>query len=137
MPRLVDPLVKEQADLVLGMRPDSMAMTIPQRWGTKMAVFLVNLRWGVDFLDMGPFRAIRSEAYRRLKMRDKTWGWTIEMQILSVLRGLKYLEVPVSWRERQGGVSKISGTFSGVVRAGMRILWIVFRYSLKYPFFKR
>ena len=79
---------------------------------------------------MGPFRAIRLSSYRKLGLRDKTWGWTVEMQILALKRQLEVVEVPVSWLPRQGGVSKISGTVSGVLRAGARILWTIGRHAL-------
>jgi len=131
MSSLIEPLRTGRAELVLGQRTFSSAMTPVQRWGTRLAVSLVNLRWGCSFRDMGPFRSITLKSYRRLGMRDRTWGWTIEMQILAVLRGVKTLEVPVAWDHRIAGKSKISGTLSGVVRAGTRILWTVGRYSLR------
>ena len=106
-------------------------MTFPQRWGTQLAISLIRCRWGYRFQDMGPFRAIRHDAYCKLGMQDQTWGWTVEMQILAVLQGLSILEVPVSWLPRHGGVSKISGTLSGVTRAGGRILWTIAKYSFR------
>jgi hypothetical protein len=133
IPSLLDPLLIGKADLVIGIRNDDSAMTLPQRWGTKLAVTLVNVRWSTSFKDMGPFRAVRYDSYRKLGMRDKTWGWTIEMQILAVIHGLRFDQIPVSWEMRKGGASKISGTISGVVRAGFRILWTVGKYSLHKP----
>lgn len=134
IPVLLDSLLAGKADLVIGIRNDDTAMTLPQRWGTKLAVTLVNVRWGTSFQDMGPFRAVRYDSFRKLGMRDKTWGWTIEMQILAVIHGLRCEQIPVSWEMRMGGSSKISGTLSGVVRAGFRILWTVGKYSLYRPF---
>ncbi len=131
IPSLLSPIRDRAADLVIGCRPDRSAMTLPQRWGTRLAISLIRWRWGYHFQDMGPFRAIRHDAYAMLGMRDRTWGWTVEMQILAVLRGLSILEVPVAWLPRQAGVSKISGTLSGVTRAGGRILWTILRYSLR------
>ncbi len=131
IPRLLEPLVEGQADLVLGRRPAGAAMTLPQRWGTRLAVLLVNLRWGTGYHDMGPFRAIRCSSLERLSMSDRTWGWTIEMQILARCRRLRVREVPVSWEARLAGKSKISGTVSGVLRAGGRILWTVGRYAVQ------
>ena len=128
---VVDAVERGVADLVIGRRPGNAPMTLPQRWGTWLAVTLVNLRWGCNFLDMGPFRAIRRDCLETLGMRDRTWGWTIEMQILAHLKGLRIREVPVSWEERLAGVSKISGTLSGVLRAGLRIVWTVCRYSFR------
>jgi glycosyltransferase involved in cell wall biosynthesis len=124
-PQLLHPLLRGEADLVLGLRPRDARMTPPQRWGTWLAVKLVNLLWGTAYRDMGPFRAIRRDCLQRLGMVDRTWGWTIEMQILAAERGLRTLEVPVSWDRRLAGVSKISGTVGGVLRAGARILWTV------------
>ncbi|GAB4111222.1 MAG: glycosyltransferase family 2 protein [Acidobacteriota bacterium] len=129
IPRLLQPLADGHADLVLGRRPAGAAMTPPQRWGTRLAVWLVNRRWGADYHDMGPFRAIRRQVLAELAMTDRTWGWTIEMQILACRKGVRFLEVPVSWEPRLAGRSKISGTLSGVMRAGGRILWTVGRYA--------
>ena len=131
IPSLLTPIQLRTADLVIGCRPDRSAMTLPQYWGTQLAISLIRFRWGHCFQDMGPFRAIRHDSYRQLGMQDRTWGWTVEMQILAVLQGLSILEVPVSWLPRQGGVSKISETWSGVARAGGRILWTIARYSLR------
>ena len=131
IPSLLTPIQLRQADLVIGCRPDRSAMTLPQYWGTQLAISLIRLRWGHRFQDMGPFRAIRHDSYRELGMQDRTWGWTVEMQILAVLQGLQISEVPVSWLPRQGGVSKISGTLSGVARAGARILWTIGKYSFR------
>ena len=130
MNSLIEPLRTGRAELVLGRRTFSSAMTLVQRWGTRFAVSLVNFRWGCSFGDMGPFRSITLKSYRRLGMCDATWGWTIEMQILAVLKGVKSIEVPVTWEHRIAGRSKISGTLSGVMRAGTRILWTVGKYSL-------
>jgi len=131
IPSLLTPIHLRAADLVIGCRSDRSAMTLPQYWGTRLAISLIHFRWGRRFQDMGPFRAIRQDSYRLLGMRDRTWGWTVEMQILAVLQGLNILEVPVSWLPRQGGTSKISGTVSGVARAGARILWTIARYSFR------
>ncbi len=127
--QLIDPIVTRQADMVVGSRPKHAPMTLPQKWGTWLAARLIGLRWGRHFKDIGPFRAVRADAYRTLGMKDQTWGWTVEMQILALIQGVQVVEVPVSWEERQGGVSKISGTVSGVVRAGSRIIWTLVRYA--------
>jgi hypothetical protein len=84
--------------------------------------------WGARFTDLGPFRAIRFPALLALGMEDQTFGWTIEMQIKAVLAGLRYTEVPVSYRRRVG-VSKITGTVSGTLRASYKILWTIARYG--------
>ena len=131
MLRLLEPIANDEADLVLGVRPADAPMTAPQRWGSQLAVTLVDWRWRYRYRDMGPFRAIRRESFESLGMRDQTWGWTIEMQILALLTGLKISEVEVSWVRRLSGVSKISGTVVGVSRAGVRILWTIARYGLR------
>ncbi|MGH9338547.1 MAG: glycosyltransferase family 2 protein [Acidobacteriota bacterium] len=129
--RLLKPIRCSGADLVIGRRPPDSPMTPPQRWGTRFAVWTLNWRWGSTFTDIGPFRAIRRISLEKLKMRDRTWGWTIEMQILAILNGLKVEEAPVSWEKRLAGRSKISGTVSGVLRAGARILWTIGRYGFR------
>jgi hypothetical protein len=83
---------------------------------------------GHRYTDLGPFRAIRWDAYRRIGMRDTNFGWTCEMQVKAVRGGLKIAEVPVSYRRRVG-VSKITGTVSGTLRAGYKILWTIARYG--------
>ena len=85
---------------------------------------------GHRFTDLGPFRALRWQAYERLEMSDTGFGWTCEMQVKAVRRGLRITEVPVSYRQRIG-VSKISGTISGTLRAGAKILWTIARYGLR------
>jgi glycosyltransferase involved in cell wall biosynthesis len=130
MERLLEPVLTNQADLVIGVRPRNASMTPPQLWGNRLATQLVARHWGRSFADLGPFRAIRRVSYERLAMSDPTWGWTIEMQILAVLCGLRVQEVSVSWDRRLAGVSKISGTVCGVIRAGTRILWTIARYAV-------
>jgi hypothetical protein len=84
---------------------------------------------GRRYTDLGPFRAITKPALDRLGMVDTNFGWTVEMQVKALQRGLRVAEVPVSYRRRQG-VSKITGTVSGTVKAGAKILWTIFRYAL-------
>ena len=127
---LLKPMQKSQVDLVLGCRSSRAHMTLPQRLGTILASRLISLLWGRRFEDIGPFRAIRKTSFDKLGMKDTTWGWTVEMQILAVLSGLRIEEIPVAWEKRIAGASKISGTFSGVLRAGSRILWTIARYAL-------
>lgn len=132
MGRLIEPIRADQAELVLGhrlARPGS--MTPPQRFGSWLAVALIGLRWGVRYRDLGPFRAIRRTAYERLEMADRTWGWTVEMQIKALQREVRPLEVDVSWVARIAGQSKISGTAMGVARAGSKILWIIARHGIR------
>lgn len=129
--RLLDPLRRDEADLVLGDRTalaEPGALTPPQRAGNRVATWLIALRTGVRYRDMGPFRAIRWPALRALEMVDPTWGWNVEMQMKAARRGLRVREVPVRYRPRVG-TSKISGTVQGVVRAGFRIVWACWRYG--------
>jgi len=98
--------------------------------GNRLACALMRWIWGVDYTDLGPFRAIRADALQRLRMQDKTFGWTIEMQIKAAEAGLRITEVPVSYRRRVG-VSKITGTVSGTVKASAKILWTIFAYALR------
>ena len=122
---LLAPIQEGRAELVVGWRSSSVHMTSPQRWGTWLATRLIAWRWGHSFQDIGPFRAITRHGYSRLGMKDRTWGWTVEMQVLALMRRLRIQEVPVSWDRRVAGVSKISGTVFGVIRAGARILWTI------------
>jgi len=133
IPRLISPILEGRAQLSLGVRRRDAFMTPPQRWGTRLAVRLVNLLWHSSYQDMGPFRGLTLSAYRRLCMTDRTWGWTIEMQIRAVQQGLETVEVPVTWAARAGGASKISGTVAGVLKAGARILWTIARFYLGRP----
>jgi hypothetical protein len=103
---------------------------LPQAlWGNRLACALMRLFWGARFTDLGPFRAVRYRALVGLGMEDRTWGWTVEMQIKAVRAGLRCVERPVSYRRRIG-VSKITGTVSGTARASAKILWTIVRYAL-------
>ena len=120
------------ADLVIGSRTLGQAepgALLPQaRLGNLLACFLIRVLYGHRYTDMGPFRAIRWDACRRLRMRDTNFGWTCEMQVKALREGLRVAEVPVSYRRRVG-VSKITGTVSGTLRAGYKILWTIARYG--------
>jgi len=132
LPRLVAPLLAGQADLVIGSRvlgEREPGALLPQaRAGNLVACLLIRLLYGHRFTDLGPFRAVRWEALERLGMADPNFGWTAEMQVKALRHGLRVTEVPVSYRRRVG-VSKITGTVSGTLRAGYKILWIVLRHS--------
>jgi glycosyltransferase involved in cell wall biosynthesis len=121
--RLLAPIERGEADFVLGARPPG-SRPWHARLGTALCVALINRLWGCRYTDLGPFRAIRRNALDRLGMMDQTWGWTIEMQVKAAEAGLRCLEIPVSYRDRIGQ-SKISGTLTGTVRAGGRMLAIV------------
>ena len=105
------------------------ALTLQQRFGNWLACKLMNGIWHTCYSDLGPFRAIDAAALKRLAMRDRGYGWTVEMQIKAALLGLKATEVPVSYRPRIG-VSKISGTLKGTLLAGTKILGLIGRYAL-------
>jgi hypothetical protein len=132
MPRLVEPILSGGADFVLGSRmlgnrePGAM---LPQAViGNRVACLAMRLVWGVRYTDLGPFRAIRFDALEALGVGDTTFGWTIEMQIKAARAGLRTLEVPVSYRRRVG-VSKVTGTVSGTLKASAKILWTIARYA--------
>jgi hypothetical protein len=130
---LVGPIAAGEADFVLGSRmilPESRRALLPQaRYGNRLAVFLMRIFFKHAYTDLGPFRAIRYDSLCALDMRDTNFGWTVEMQIKAVKQGLRIREVPVHYRKRVG-VSKITGTISGTVRAGVKIIWTIFRYLL-------
>jgi glycosyltransferase involved in cell wall biosynthesis len=137
LPKLVAPIARGEADLVIGSRelgvrePGSLAPA--QRWGNRLATTLVRLLFGARYTDLGPFRAIRRSALERLGMRDRNYGWTIEMQIRAHQYGLRVLELPARHRRRRAGQSKISGTLRGSLRAGGKILWTIFRARFLQP----
>lgn len=101
-------------------------MTPPQRFGNWLAPLLVRLIWNVRYTDLGPFRAIRRCSLQALAMQDRNFGWTIEMQVRAAKLGLRTVEVPTGYRRRIG-VSKISGTIQGVLKAGAKILYVIGR----------
>jgi hypothetical protein len=105
-------------------------MTPPQVFGNWLASFLMRILYGAKFTDLGPFRAIKFEKLMELCMQDKTYGWTVEMQIKALKKNYRYTEVPVHYRNRIG-VSKISGTVKGTIMAGYKILSLIFKYSLR------
>ena len=133
MHHLVDPILVSNADFVVGSRVlgtrEKGALTPQQRFGNWLACRLMRLFFGTRFTDLGPFRAIRSDALRALDMRDRAYGWTVEMQIKAARSGLAIEEVPVRYRPRIG-VSKISGTVRGTVLAGYTILSVIARSAL-------
>jgi glycosyltransferase involved in cell wall biosynthesis len=130
MADLVDPIARGQADLVIGSRITGAAakgaLTPQQRFGNWLACRLIRHLFHVTYSDLGPFRAIRTEALRSLAMRDRAFGWTVEMQIKAARAGLAIAEVPVDYRPRIGQ-SKISGTVRGATLAGITILSVIFK----------
>jgi glycosyltransferase involved in cell wall biosynthesis len=134
MEALVRPILEGKADLVLGSRAtgerEAGALTPQQIFGNWLACTLIRLIWGVRFTDLGPFRAISMEAYNRLGMCDPNYGWTVEMQVKAAQQKLVCLELPARYRRRIG-VSKVSGTIKGAVKAGVKILWVIGREAVK------
>jgi glycosyltransferase involved in cell wall biosynthesis len=132
--RVIEPIAAGRADLVIGSRVLGNAAPgalLPQaRFGNWLATRLIRLLWGVRYTDLGPFRAIRWADYERLGMADTNYGWTVEMQVKAAQRGLRGVEVPVSYRKRIGR-SKVTGTISGTIGAGVKILWTIFREAVR------
>jgi glycosyltransferase involved in cell wall biosynthesis len=119
-------------DLAIGTRqfPDAGSMSASQILGNALACALIRGIWGVKTTDLGPHRAIWRDAFDRIAMQDRSFGWTVEMQLRAHLLHMRVAEVPVAWHARTGGVSKISGTLRGVLGAGFGILGMVFRLWL-------
>jgi glycosyltransferase involved in cell wall biosynthesis len=131
LPRLTA-AISAGADLVIGSRMlgnrEPGALLPQARFGNALACFLIRVLFGHRYTDLGPFRAVRWEALRDLGMEDRNFGWTVEMQIKALQKRLVVAEVPVSYRRRVG-VSKITGTVGGTVKAGGKILWTIARYG--------
>jgi glycosyltransferase involved in cell wall biosynthesis len=129
--QIIEPILQQQADLVIGSRAlgnkERGSMTPQQIFGNWLATRLLKLFYGVAFTDLGPFRAIRYSRLIELDMQDKTFGWTVEMQLKAAKKGFRCVEVPVRYRRRIG-FSKISGTVKGTVMAGYKILYTIFKY---------
>ncbi|MFC4874553.1 glycosyltransferase family 2 protein [Negadavirga shengliensis] len=129
--QVVRPILDEDIDMVIGSRARGIrekgAMTLPQRFGNRLATWLMRQLYGMDYSDLGPFRAIKWKKLLELGMADENFGWTIEMQIKAHKMGLRTTEVPVDYRKRIG-VSKVSGTLKGVLGAGYKILWTIWKY---------
>ena len=132
--KIVAPILNENMDLVIGARKKNLreagSMTPQQVFGNQLATFLMRLFFGANFTDLGPFRAIKYQSLKILEMQDKTYGWTVEMQLKAIRKKLAYKEVPVRYKRRIG-VSKVSGTVKGTIFAGVKILGWIFKYSMK------
>lgn len=131
MPNVVAPIIENDIDLVIGSRTlgakEKGSMTFPQRFGNWLATRLMRLFYRVRYTDLGPFRAIKYDALMNLGMSDKTYGWTIEMQLRAAKHKLTYTEVPVNYKRRIGK-SKVSGTIKGTILAGYKIIFAIFKY---------
>ncbi len=136
MVRLLSPILANHAEMVIGSRTlgrhEPGCFTLPQRFGNLLSCHLMRMIWRFKFTDLGPFRAIRWPSLQALKMRDRSYGWTVEMQVKALASGLRVAEVPVSYRKRMGA-SKISGTIRGVIGAGTKILGTIARYAIAPP----
>jgi glycosyltransferase involved in cell wall biosynthesis len=125
-----------RADLVVGSRvlgqrqPGS--LTVQQRFGNWLSTRLIKWFYGHSYTDLGPFRVIRRRSLELLNMQDRTYGWTVEMQVKALQHGFKVIEVPVSYRRRIGK-SKVSGTLSGSLKAGIKILWVIGKLAFQNP----
>jgi glycosyltransferase involved in cell wall biosynthesis len=130
---ILAPILAGEADLVIGSRRLGHSAPGAHPWhavfGTRLCVALMNLLIGTRATDLGPFRAIRADTLRRLEMRDRDFGWTVEMQVKAARHGFRVREVPVDYRLRIGR-SKVSGTVSGTVRAAFKILSTIARHAL-------
>ena len=132
LPLLLAPILEGRADLVVGSRAlgrsEPGALLPQQRYGNALAAFLIRRLYGVRVTDLGPFRVIRWSVLQRIGMIDRDYGWTAEMQVKALKEGVRYAEVPVSYRRRVGR-SKIAGTVRGTLGAGWKILATVLRYA--------
>lgn len=131
---LVAPIINNNIDFVIGARVKELrengSMTPQQVFGNWLATFLMKLFFGAKFTDLGPFRAIKYPKLLALNMEDKTYGWTVEMQLKALKQKFTYTEIPMKYRNRIG-VSKVSGTVKGSIFAGVKILSWIFKYSFK------
>lgn len=132
LPQVVTPIMEAGIDMVIGSRRlggmEPGAMTAAQRFGNWLAPLLIRWFYGYRFSDLGPFRAIRWDKLQALGMRDRNFGWTVEMQIKAAKQKLRCTEVPVRYRKRAAGHSKVSGTIKGSVLAGWKIIATIFKY---------
>jgi glycosyltransferase involved in cell wall biosynthesis len=134
LPDLLAPSREGRADLVIGSRAlgerEEGSLTPVQEFGNRLATLLLLLLFGARYSDLGPFRAVRWEALERLRMRDRGYGWTVEMQARAARAGLRHAEVPVRHRRRRAGRSKVSGTLAGMLGAGWKIPLTILRVRL-------
>lgn len=130
--QVVRPVLTGKADLSIGQRvsKEKGAMPLHADFGNELQTFLIRLFTGYSYLDMGPLRALSLEALAKLNMRDRTWGWNVEMQIKSAVLGFRVHEIPIVYKKRRYGRSKISGSLLGSMRAGLKILFAVVFYTL-------
>jgi glycosyltransferase involved in cell wall biosynthesis len=127
---LIAPILESDFDMVIGSRAlgvrEAGSMLFQQIAGNWLATALIKLFYNAHFTDLGPFRAIQWNALQQIEMKDKTFGWTVEMQVKAAKHKLKFTEVPVNYRQRIG-VSKVSGTIYGTIMAGYKIILTIFK----------
>lgn len=134
MTALLRPILEDDIDFVIGARAKQLrekgSMTLPQIFGNWLATRLMKFLYGANYSDLGPFRAITYKKLLDLNMQDKTYGWTVEMQLKALRQKLTYTEVNVHYRNRIGD-SKVSGTFKGAILAGVKIIGWILKYATK------
>jgi glycosyltransferase involved in cell wall biosynthesis len=132
--KIIHPIIADNIDFVIGARVKEYrevgSMTPQQVFGNWLACFLMKLFFNAKFTDLGPFRAIKYDKLLELSMQDKTYGWTVEMQLKALKKGFSYTEIPVRYKNRIG-VSKVSGTVKGTIMAGIKIIGWIFKYAFK------
>jgi glycosyltransferase involved in cell wall biosynthesis len=132
--KIIHPIIADNIDFVIGARVKEYrevgSMTPQQVFGNWLACFLMKLFFNAKFTDLGPFRAIKYDKLLQLSMQDKTYGWTVEMQLKALKKGFSYTEIPVRYKNRIG-VSKVSGTVKGTIMAGIKIIGWIFKYAFK------
>ncbi len=132
--KLIAPILNENIDFVIGARNSNLresgSMTPQQVFGNWLATFLMKVFFKAKFTDLGPFRAIKYEKLLQLQMEDKTYGWTVEMQLKVLKQKMSYMEIPVRYKNRIG-VSKVSGTVKGTLMAGVKIIGWIVKYTFK------
>jgi glycosyltransferase involved in cell wall biosynthesis len=135
LPRILDPILTDRADLCLGSRElgdiSPGAMPPHQRFGNQLVSWLMRILYGIHVTDLGPYRAIRRDILNQLNMQEMTFGWPTEMMVKAARQQLHFVEVPVSWNKRQAGRSKIGGTLKGTILAAWYILGVTLRYAWK------
>jgi glycosyltransferase involved in cell wall biosynthesis len=133
MNQLLQPIVAGDCDFVIGSRVRGQrepgSMLVSQIFAGWLAGLLLRLLYRVQYTDMGPFRAITRQALQSLHMSEQTYGWNLEMQMRAAQRGLRIREIPVSYRKRAGGESKVAGSLSGSLRAAIRIVQTLLRVA--------
>jgi glycosyltransferase involved in cell wall biosynthesis len=134
LPDLLAPLAEGRADLVLGSRelkdPKQVAMPPHQRFGNRLFAWLLRRRFGLTLTDLGPYRAIRRELLLELNMRERTYGWPLEMIVKTARQRRQIAEVPVTYRPRFAGQSKVGGTLRGSILSGYRFFSVMLRYAI-------